>query len=127
VSGDAFAGAKANLNASVGEDGVNFSAGASAGADASLTTHAEAAGFGVSLTGGGGVGAGGDVGFHANVDENGTYHLGGNLGIKALAGGSAGLDLSYNPDQFAQTAEDVGDAISDGVDAAGRAAQYLFG
>jgi hypothetical protein len=118
VGASGFVGGRANANASVGQDGINVSTGAFVGAEVSETAHADVGGFGVSATGGASIGYGDDAGFHANRDSDGTYHLGGNAGGSFIAGGSAAVDLSFNPHEFDKTAQEVGNNVG-GVVGAG--------
>lgn len=128
-SGDAFVGADASAEGSIGWTGAQGEASAFAGARAEGDVSAEVAGVGAGAHGEAWAGIGAEASGQFGMGDDGKFHIGANAGVALGVGGSLGFDVAVDPGEVADTvsdvAGDVGDTASDlagGVsDAAGGA------
>ena len=120
ASGEVFVGAEAEGDLSVGADGVHVGGEAFAGASAEGTVNADVGGIGAGVTGEAwaGVGIAGDLDIGM---EDGKFHIGGQLGAALGVGGSITPDITVDPGEVMDTAQDAADAVSD---AAGNVADW---
>lgn len=115
AEGSVFVGARAEGDLSIGADGLHAGGEAFAGASAEGTLSGDVGGVGGAVTGeawaGVGVAADLDVGM-----ENGKFVIGGEFGAALGLGGSISPEITIDPGQVVDTAQDAADAISDGAD-----------
>ncbi|SCK39004.1 putative T7SS-secreted protein [Streptomyces sp. WMMB 322] len=109
----AFAGAQAEAKGSVGMDGVHGEAGAFAGAKAEAEGHASVAGIGVGGTAEGWAGAGAEAKFDAGFKDDGTFVVGGEVGVGLGLGGKLGGQVEIDPGKVTDAAGDAVDAVGD--------------
>ena len=112
---ETMGGAEAGLNAGIGLEGVHAGAGAFAGAKAGASGGADIGGIGAggTLEGWAGIGAEADATLGKGTD--GTWQIGGTLGVAAGLGGEVGAEITLDPGKIADTASDAAGWIADGV------------
>ncbi|MER6844420.1 putative T7SS-secreted protein [Streptomyces platensis] len=114
----AFAGAEAQVNTSVGKDGVHAGAEAFAGAKATASGHVDVAGIGAGATAEGWAGAGAAA--HADAGmKDGKFVIGADVGVGLGLGGKVGFQAEIDPQKVADSFSDIGDKVGDGLDAMG--------
>lgn len=110
--GEAYAGAEAGANASVGTGGLHLGGEAFAGAKATAEGHASVAGVGVGGSAEAWAGAGAEAHFDAGM-KDGKFVIGGDLGVGLGVGGKLGAQVEIDPDEITDTLGDAWDAIGD--------------
>lgn len=115
AEGSVFVGAEASGELSIGTDGVHVGGEAFAGASAEGTVSGDVGGVGAGLTGevwaGVGVAADLDVGM-----EDGKFVIGGELGAAVGLGGSVSPEITIDPGEVMDTAQDAADNVADAAD-----------
>ncbi|ADD40383.1 hypothetical protein [Stackebrandtia nassauensis] len=104
VGGEALIGANAELEGSIGKDGVNAKAGAFAGAKAKVTGSTEFAGVGVGAEAEGWAGAGAEAEFNLGRGPDGKFHIGGKVGVGLGLGGKVGGNVTIDPKEIVKFA-----------------------
>jgi hypothetical protein len=135
VKGDAqaFVGAKASADGTVGWTGAQGSAEAFIGARVEGNASAEVAGVTAGVHGEAWAGAGAQASGQFGMGDDGKFHVGASVGIGLGIGGKVGADFSVDPaavvDTVQSVAGDVGHVASDvghGVaNAAGAVSHFL--
>jgi hypothetical protein len=119
--GEAFVGARAEMEQNLGWTGLEHSAEAFAGARVEGSVGAEVAGIGAGLNGEAWAGAGIETSAQVGMGDDGKFHLGGSFGIGLGVGGKVGFEVSVDPgavvDTAAEIAGNIGEGISDAAEA----------
>lgn len=133
-SAEAFVGAKAEAEGTVGWTGAQGSASAFAGARVEGDASAEVAGVTAGVHGEAWAGAGVEASGQVGMGDDGKFHLGGSVGVGLGVGGKLGFDVSVDPAEVVDTVQDVagdvGDVASDvghGVSKAAGAVGHFLG
>jgi hypothetical protein len=112
---EGFAGAEAGVNAKATKEEFTVGAKAFAGAKGTVAGGGEVAGIGLGATAEGWAGPGAEAWWGYKKDEDGTFRLGGEAGVSPFLGGSAGLEITVDPDKLSKTVGDAADAVGDGI------------
>lgn len=122
AKGEAYVGAEANAEATIGKDGVHVGAEAFAGAKAEGSVNADVAGIGAGVTGEAWAGIGAEADATIGM-EDGKFTIGGELGVGLGVGGKIGGEITIDPGEVVDTASDAANAVADfggdALDAAG--------
>ena len=130
AEGSAMAGATAEGTVGVGTDGVHASGEVFAGAQAEGSIGGDVGGVGGSVTGEAWAGVGASADVDAGMNEDGSFTIGGHFGVGLGVGGQVGGEITVDPEEVLETAEDlaegagdfaedVGGGIADGAEAVG--------
>lgn len=115
AEGSVFVGAEAEGDLSIGADGLHAGGEAFVGASAEGTVSGDVGGVGGAVTGEAWAG----VGVAADLDigmEDGSFVIGGELGAAIGVGGSISPEITIDPGEVVDTAQDAADAVSDAAD-----------
>jgi hypothetical protein len=118
--GEAFVGARAELEQSLSWTGAEHSAEAFAGARVEGSVGAEVAGIGAGLNGEAWAGAGIETSAQVGMGDDGKFHLGGSFGLGLGVGGKIGFEMSVDPGAVVDTAAEVAGNIGEGISNAAR-------
>jgi hypothetical protein len=116
-SGDALVGADAKADGEVGWTGAQGHAEAFAGAKAEGDASASVAGVGAGVHGEAWAGAGAEASGQFGMGDDGKFHVGGSVGLALGVGGKVGFNASVDPTEVTHSVEsaakDVGHVASD--------------
>lgn len=103
-TGEALIGANAELEGSIGRDGVNAKAGAFAGGKVKVGGTAEFAGVGAGAEAEGWAGIGAEGELNLGKTQDGKWRIGGKLGLGLGLGGKVGGNITIDPKAIAKFA-----------------------
>lgn len=106
-SGDALVGADAKADGHVGLTGAQGSAEAFAGAKAEGDASADVGGVGAGVHGEAWAGAGAEASGQFGMGSDGKFHVGGSVGLGLGIGGKVGASVAIDPSEVTHSAETV--------------------
>ncbi|MCH1865405.1 putative T7SS-secreted protein [Nocardioides sp. CFH 31398] len=121
AEGSAMVGAEAEGEVSVGTDGVHAGGEVFAGARAEGALSGDVGGVGGAVTGEAWAGVGASADLDVGMNEDGSFTIGGHLGAALGVGGQLGGEITIDPGEVVDTAEDLAEGIGDGAEEVGDA------
>jgi len=115
VEGSGVAGAQAGVDGSIDATGVHAGAEAVAGLQGEVGANGEIGGVGGGVTAEGIVGAGASAEFDAGMNDDGSFTIGASASAALGIGGGFGFEVTVDPSEVADTANDIADGIGEGV------------